>query len=67
MIKFQHVGKGMSLYLCIAQIALEGSSRKVFYMYISLMHDIMALTKLYDDMHGLSLIVSIRWSLTLDA
>ena len=28
--KLLSVGEGMGLYVCIAQVALEGSSRKVF-------------------------------------
>ena len=47
---FPIISEDMELYLCIAQVALEESSRKVFYMYMhmhkSLMHDTMAFTYL---------------------
>ena len=57
------VGEGMRLYLCIAQVALKGSSRKVcyiyMYMYMYFMHDVMVMTYLYNDMHSMSPIVYI--------
>ena len=53
----------MGLYLCSAQVALEVSSRKVFYYICSnvydyvyvLMHDILVFSTCCDDMHGMSL------------
>ena len=57
------VGEGTGLYLCIAQVSFEGSSMKVFYaymyMYVSFMHESMALNYLYGNMHNMSSILSI--------
>ena len=58
-----YVSEGVGLYLCIAEVVLEGSYKTVFYMFVCMfmfhMNDIVMLSTCYDNMHGMSSIESI--------